>query len=611
MKERLGVLAAMKKLIHIPVLMFALFAFISCSSNNAGQDDLSISEIEDIEKTGEFSAEDFFSDEDVLADSGVSVDLEGLDSDLDIDDDAELLSDVEFDEFEGEDFDDSSDFETDFADGSNSEFDEFDEFMTDESVAQNEDFDFGDEDSTAVAGGAQDFDEDDVFAEFDRMDTEETGDVAAGGNEFNFEDAFADDFESQQNIVDSADNDSTVFEDDLFGEQEQSMAANDQSFDDVIATTEQQPVDGSGELSASQLLGSKARTGVGQTFGVGDAVETVTKQLVPVQKMASAPFNRAGILLNSLYIVRPGDTINSIKEKIYGSGSSANLVQLNPSLKPNNLKVGEKVYYNSPNRPNDSSRMMYYYDDVGMQAQYYEIQSGQSIRKVAQDLLGHPRSWMEVWATNPDVESKWTVSRSHNLRYFPEGGAAAPVLARNDQPELIEAMDEPTSVTTNMNDTNVSSEPDFDAGFDDNFAEDNNQVAVTEAPVNPAEPDFDQGFDDNFDQGFDDQAAAGMADGLDAGFDDGMDTAMNGQDAAAQAIPENFKNAGTKNMGPFGLDQSLIDKISLGAGGALILAGLFFIARRRRGKRESVGVDDFDFAGNTQIDEQTKTRIDL
>ena len=592
MKKRLGVLAAMKKIILIPILMFSLLTVISCSSNNVGQDDLSISEIEDIEKTGEFNAEDFFSDEDVLEESGVAVDLEGVDSDLDISDDAELLSDVEFDEFEGENFDESSDFETDFADGSDAEFDEFDEFMTDESVAKNESFDLDDEDTAVAGAGDLDIDEDDVFAEFDNMDVADGG---AGSNDLSFEDAFADDFETQQNIVDSND---VISENDLFGEQEQAVAREN------IVTTEETPVGGG--PTASQLLGSKAETGVGQTFGVGDTVDAVAKNLVPVQKMAASPFNRAGILLNTLYIVREGDTLKSIKDKIYGSNSSANLQQLNPTIKPNNLKVGEKIYYNSPNRPNDNNRMMFYYDDIGAQAQYQEIRSGQSIRKVAQDLLGHPRSWMEVWATNPDVESKWAVSRNHNLRYFPDGIAAAPTLAQNNQPELIEpAEEEPLSVTTNMNNAGSGTvEPDFDAGFDD-FAEDNNQVAANEGAVTEVQPDFDQGFNDDFDQGFGDQAAN------DTSFDDGLDTGMSGQDAAAQAIPDNFKNAGTKNLGPFGLDQSMIDKISLGAGGALILAGLFFIARRRRGKRESVGVDDFDFAGNTQIDEQTKTRIDL
>lgn len=596
MKKRLGVLAAMKKIILIPILMFSLLTVISCSSNNVGQDDLSISEIEDIEKTGEFNAEDFFSDEDVLEESGVAVDLEGVDSDLDISDDAELLSDVEFDEFEGENFDESSDFETDFADGSDAEFDEFDEFMTDESVAQNENFDLEEGDTAVADTGDLDIDEDDVFAEFDNMDVADTSTESTESNDLSFEDAFADDLETQQNIVDS---NNVVSENDLFGEQEQAVAQ------DNVVTTETNPADDGGP-TASQLLGSKNETGIGQTFGVGDTVSAVAKNLVPVQKMAASPFNRAGILLNTLYIVREGDTLQSIKDKIYGSNSSANLQQLNPTIKPNNLKVGEKIYYNSPNRPNDNSRMMFYYDDVGAQAQYHEIRSGQSIRKVAQDLLGHPRSWMEVWATNPDVESKWAVSKNHNLRYFPEGTAVAPTLAQNNQPELIEpAEEEPLSVTTNMNNEGAGTvEPDFDAGFDD-FAEDNNQVAANDGAVTEVQPDFDQGFNDDFDQGLEDQAAN------DTSFDDGLDTGLNGQDAAAQAIPDNFKNAGTKNLGPFGLDQSMIDKISLGAGGALILAGLFFIARRRRGKRESVGVDDFDFAGNTQIDEQTKTRIDL
>lgn len=616
MKERLGVWAAMKKLIQLPFLMFVLIFISSCSSNNVGQDDLSISEIEDIERTGEFSAEDFFSDEDVLADSGVSVDLEGVDSDLDIGDDMELLSDVDFDDFEGENFDDSSDFETDFADSTSSEFDEFDEFMTDESVAQNEEFDFGDE--TAVAGGSDDFgfDEDDVFAEFDQVEPSmDSGNIAA--DDFDFESAFEDDMQAQEEIATSNDSFSddfgSDFGDDLFSETE--------SQNEIIANTGGTPVD-SAEPTASQILGSKSYTGVGQGQSDTGSEQAAVKQLVPVQKMAGAPFNRAGILLNTLYIVRAGDTINSIKDKIYGPGSSANLTSINPTLKPNNLRVGEKVYYNSPNRPNDNGRMMTFYDDVGMSPQYYQISQGQSIRKVSEDLLGHPRSWMEVWATNPEVESKWTVSKAHNLRYFPEGGAA-PVLAQQ-QPELIEAVEEPTSITTNMG-GGMQAEPDFDSQFDDNFTEDM-QIATNDNSANnmggAAEPDFDQGFGGDmgggFDQGFNDQANSGQGDfdqgfndGFDDGFDDGMDTAMNNQDAAAQAIPDNFKNAGTKGLsGPFGLDKKLFDSILLGGGGAILLLGLFLFARRRRAKSEA-SVQDFDFGGNTQIDEQTKTHIDI
>ena len=65
-----------------------------------------------------------------------------------------------------------------------------------------------------------------------------------------------------------------------------------------------------------------------------------------------------------------------------------------------------KVYYNSPQRPSDSGRLLTYYEDLSVAPQQYVSKPGDNIRVVAQNLLGHERSWMEVWATNPDVDSK-------------------------------------------------------------------------------------------------------------------------------------------------------------------------------------------------------------
>lgn len=636
----------MKKLIQIPVLIFVLIFISSCSSNNTSEDDLSIAEINEIEKTGEFSEEDFFSDEEVLAESGVSVDLEGVDSDLDIDEDAELLSDIDVDDFEGENFDESSDFETDFADSSSSEFDEFDEFVTDENVAANEEFSF--DDSTMIADiedpAMGSFEEEDVFAEFEQSTDGfgETADSAVPTDDgFDFESAFEEDAQVQEQMA--ADTGATTT-DDFTADMFEDMGASDEvaedsfdSFDDfgsgeVIANTGE--VIDSSEPTASEVLGSKDYTGVGQEDGAAE----VAKSWVPVQKMKTVPFTRSGILLNALYIVRPGDSFDSIKNKIYGSGSAANLAALNPTLRPNNLEVGEKIYYNSPNRPNDNSRMLFYYDDVGAAPQYHQISAGQNIRKVSEDLLGHHRSWMEVWATNSEVESKWSVNQSHNLKYFPEG-LQVPALAQNQEPsfeqEVIEPIEEPQSVTANMNE-----EPDFNAGFEtDATASESGNVAMEEnqdpfaEDTGIVEPDFNQGFDDqanmgepDFGQGFDDQANAGEPDfdqgfndaslgedpGFDQGFEDdmnaGTDTAMANPDAASQAIPENFK---AKDTGPFGLDKQMMDTVMMGGGALLLLAGLLLVARKRRRKNEEASVEDFDFGGNTQIDEQTKTHIDI
>ncbi|MCC6138124.1 MAG: LysM peptidoglycan-binding domain-containing protein, partial [Bdellovibrionaceae bacterium] len=146
---------------------------------------------------------------------------------------------------------------------------------------------------------------------------------------------------------------------------------------------------------------------------------------VPVRKMKRTPYNAGGVLLNRLYIARDGDSMSSVAEKIYGDGSrKRDLQSWNSSLAGRSLKVGDKIYYNSPRNPADSSQVLLYYEEAGIQPQMYTAKSGDSIRKVSQSLLGHSRSWMEIWATN-EVESKWQMQEGTTLRYWPSGSVGS------------------------------------------------------------------------------------------------------------------------------------------------------------------------------------------
>lgn len=150
-----------------------------------------------------------------------------------------------------------------------------------------------------------------------------------------------------------------------------------------------------------------------------------TAGFIPVRKMKRTPYNAAGVLLNRLYIARDGDSLSSVAEKIYGDGEKQkDLASWNSSLAGKSLKVGDKIYYNSPRNPADSSQILLYYEEAGIQPQTYTAKSGDSIRKVSQELLGHSRSWMEVWATN-EVESKWQMQEGTTLRYWPSGSAGS------------------------------------------------------------------------------------------------------------------------------------------------------------------------------------------
>jgi hypothetical protein len=89
-----------------------------------------------------------------------------------------------------------------------------------------------------------------------------------------------------------------------------------------------------------------------------------------------------------------------------------------------------------------------------MSPSYYTSQEGDNIRKVSKQLLGHERSWMEIYATNESVASKGRLPAGLRLRYWQEGAAAAaPVMAMN-KPEPTpppmpepEPMEEPEEMT--------------------------------------------------------------------------------------------------------------------------------------------------------------------
>ena len=69
---------------------------------------------------------------------------------------------------------------------------------------------------------------------------------------------------------------------------------------------------------------------------------------VPVKKVAQVPFQKNGVLVNAVYLARPGDDLASVSTKIYGTEDFVNqLGKVNPTLVSKGLKTGDKVYHNS------------------------------------------------------------------------------------------------------------------------------------------------------------------------------------------------------------------------------------------------------------------------
>lgn len=176
-----------------------------------------------------------------------------------------------------------------------------------------------------------------------------------------------------------------------------------------------------------------------QGLSGASAMPTEPKPVIPLQKMVSAPFTKGKVLANALYMARAGDTLKSISEKIYGADKTAEIKKVNPTVAHRKVKVGDKIYYNSPQRPTDNAQMLTYYEDKGLAPEVYLAQAGDSMKAVGKKLLGDKDSWKELWATNLDVESKGDLAEGTRLRYWsaeatPAAAPAAPAVAMNTPP---------------------------------------------------------------------------------------------------------------------------------------------------------------------------------
>lgn len=187
-------------------------------------------------------------------------------------------------------------------------------------------------------------------------------------------------------------------------------------------------------------------TPIATTDSIPSSTETVTESapivekpkatISPLQKVASAPYMVGKTWVNAVYLARPGDTLKSISKMIYGDESRvAELKKINTRYKSRSVKPGDKIYYNSPVRPEDSTKIANYYEDSGVPSESYVAQKGDNIRKVSKKLLGYSNAWMEIWSTNP-VESKGKLTEGEVLRYWkgsaPTETHSTPTLAHNN-----------------------------------------------------------------------------------------------------------------------------------------------------------------------------------
>lgn len=153
-----------------------------------------------------------------------------------------------------------------------------------------------------------------------------------------------------------------------------------------------------------------------------DSTVTASKPTRSAIKKVSAtmPYQgKDGAWINTVYIARPKEKLADISMKIFGADKTKELKKIteNSYLKYRSVKAGDKIYYTSPNRPDDSTKTMLYYEDMGMVPEIYIAKKGENLKKISKELLGYNNAWKEVWASNA-MESKTSLNDGETIRYW-------------------------------------------------------------------------------------------------------------------------------------------------------------------------------------------------
>lgn len=349
------------------------------------------------------------------------------------------------------------------------------------------------------------------------------------------------------------------------------LAANDTSGDTPTdnATSDAAPSD---SMDAPQETADSGSSLPQDEMGGLSSEAPVAKASVPLQKIQTTPWTQGGILLNAVYLARQGDTFKTVSTKVYGDASKVKeLRKANPTIAARSMKVGDKVYYNSPKRPTDNTILLTFYEDSNLAPETYVSQPGDNIRTVSTRLLGDAQSWKEVWATNADVESKGDLPEGTRLRYW-AGEVPAPTpaveqpMAQNEPPPPAEMPQEQMAAAGAVG--AAGSTPPTDNNPPPPMPEDVSQQAASAPPpaeeVTPQEP----------------AVAEAPPPPMDAN--------------AAAATTDTASNPMADILG--GEDQTMALMV-----GALLLiaAAIMFIIIRKRKSRKNI---DFQTATHTQIE---------
>ena len=170
-----------------------------------------------------------------------------------------------------------------------------------------------------------------------------------------------------------------------------------------------------------------------------------------LKKIASTiPYKAGSGWVNTVYVARPGETLKDISQKIFAADKSKDLKRIteNSYLKSRAVKAGDKVYYVSPNRPDDSAKTLLYYEDMGMVPEMYVAKKGDNLRKIGKQILGYDKGYVELWTSNP-VESKAKLNEGDTLRYW-RSASGVMTTAQNNQSDRPTLIDPPQAPPQNV-----------------------------------------------------------------------------------------------------------------------------------------------------------------
>lgn len=111
------------------------------------------------------------------------------------------------------------------------------------------------------------------------------------------------------------------------------------------------------------------------------------------------------------YTVRPGDTLSSISNNVYGSPNFwSKIAQANPNVNPNRLRVGQVLVIPPESEVRGSGRAEATSGErasgsalVRDPQREYQVVPGDSLSRISQQLYGTPNRWREIYELNRDA----------------------------------------------------------------------------------------------------------------------------------------------------------------------------------------------------------------